>query len=69
MCGSGGLIAKPCLTLETPHGLWPPRRLCPWDLQSRILEMDCDFLLQGIFPTQRWKSGLLHCRHSLLTEL
>ena len=38
MCGSGGLIAKPCLTLETPHGLWPARRLCPWDLQSRILE-------------------------------
>ena len=29
-------------------------------LQARILE--CHSLLQGIFRTQRWKPGLLHCR-------
>ena len=25
----------------------------------------CHFLLQGIFPTQRWNPGLLHCRQTL----
>ena len=27
--------------------------------------MDCHFLLQGIFPTQRSNLGLLHCRQTL----
>ena len=27
--------------------------------------MDCHFLLQGIFPTQGWNPGLLHCRQTL----
>ena len=27
--------------------------------------MGCHFLLQGIFPTQGWNSGLLHCRQVL----
>ena len=26
--------------------------------------VDSHFLLQGIFPTQRWNPGLLHCRQS-----
>ena len=27
--------------------------------------MGCHFLLQGIFPTQGWNLGLLHCRRIL----
>jgi len=27
--------------------------------------VDCHFLLQGIFPTQRSNLGLWHCRHIL----
>ena len=52
-CG-GGLVTKSCR-----YGLWPARLLCPWDFP------DCHFLLQGIFLTQRWNLGLLHCRQIL----
>ena len=31
-------------------------------LQARLLEWVAISLLQGIFPTQRWNLGLLHCR-------
>ena len=35
-------------------------------LQARILEwVACHFLLQGIFLTQGWNSGLPHCRQIL----
>ena len=30
-----------------------PRLLCPWDFLGKIIGVDCHFLLQGIFPTQR----------------
>ena len=43
------LIAQSCLTLLWPHGLLPIRH----------------FLLQGIFPTQGSKPGLLHFRRIL----
>ena len=35
-----------------PHGLWPARPLLPWDSPARNIEVDCHFLLQGIFPIQ-----------------
>ena len=41
-------------TLQSVHGI----------LQARILERVA-FLLQGIFPTQEWNPGLLHCRRIL----
>ena len=41
-----------CLTLLRPHGLEPARLLCPWDFPGKNTEVDCHFLLQGIFPTQ-----------------
>ena len=31
-------------------------------LQDRLLEVGSPSLLQGIFPTQGWNLGLLHCR-------
>ena len=42
------------------HGLYPARLLCPWDSPGKNTGMDCHFLLQGIFPTQRSKTFLLY---------
>ena len=47
------------------HGLQLPRLLCPWDFPSKNTRGGCHFLLQGIFPTQGSKPGLLHCRQTL----
>ena len=35
-----------------PHGLWPARLLCPWNVPGKNTGMGCHFLLQGIFLTQ-----------------
>ena len=48
-----------------PHGLYPTRLLCPWDSPGKNTRVGCHFLVQGIFPTQGWNSGLLHCRQIL----
>ena len=47
------------------HGLYPTRLLCPWDFPGNSTEVDCHFLLQGIFPTQGLNLGLLHYRQML----
>ena len=44
------------------HGLEPARLLCPWDSPGKNTGVGCHALLQGIFPTQGWKPGLLHSR-------
>ena len=33
-----------------PHGLQLARLLCPWHFPGKNSEVDCYFLLQGIFP-------------------
>ena len=43
-----------------PHGLYSP-----WNSPGQNPGVDSLFLLQGIFPTQRLKPGLLHCRQIL----
>ena len=48
-----------------PHRLQPIRLLCPWDFPGKSAGVDCHFLLQGIFPTQEFNPGLLHCRQTL----
>ena len=48
-----------------PHGLQPARLLCPWNSPGQNTGEGCHFLLQGIFPTQGSKPGLLHCRQIL----
>ena len=48
-----------------PHGLWPTRLLHPWDFLGKSTGVGCHFLLQGIFLTQEWNLGLLHCRQML----
>ena len=52
--GGGGLVAKSCLTLLQPHGLWPSRLLCLWDFPDQNTWVGYHFLLQGIFPTRDW---------------
>ena len=42
-----------------------PCGLCPWDFPGKSTGVGCHFLLQGIFPTQGSKPGLLHCRQTL----
>ena len=34
-----------------PHGLYPSRRLCPWDFPSENTGVGCHFLLMGVFLT------------------
>ena len=43
-----------------PRGLQPTRLLCPWDSPGRNAGVGCQFLLQGIFPTQGSNPCLLH---------
>ena len=43
-----------------PRGLWPARRLCPWDSPGRNTGVGCRSLLRRIFPTQGLNPGLLH---------
>ena len=57
-----------CSTVS--HFLWPQglsltRLLCPWDSPGKNTGVGSHFLLQGIFSTQGWNPGLLHCRQIL----
>ena len=49
-------------SLSHVRGLWPSRLLHPRDFPGKHTGVGCHFLLQGIFPTQGWNPGLLHCR-------
>ena len=55
------LDAELCLTLFRPMDCSPPGSSGP-GFPRKNTGVDCHFLLQGIFPTQGWKHGLLHCR-------
>ena len=48
-----------------PCGLQPARLLCLWDFPGKNAGVGCRALLQGIFPTQGSKLGLLHWRQIL----
>ena len=48
-----------------PHGLEAASLLRPWNSPGKITGVGSHFLLQGIFPTQGWNLGLLHCRQTL----
>ena len=54
-----------------PQGLEPTRFICPRDSPGKNTGVSCHSLLQGIFPTQRFNPGLLHCLQagSLPSEL
>ena len=48
-----------------PFGLQPDRLLSPRDSPGKNTGVSCNFLIQGIFPTQGSKLRLLHCRQIL----
>ena len=52
------LVAQLCLTLCDPL-------VCPWNSPGKNTGVDCHFLLQRIFTTQRSNQCLLHCRKIL----
>ena len=58
------LVTQLCSTLW-PHGLQSARLLCPWDSPGKNTGVGCHSLLQGIFLTQGWNPGFLHCRQIL----
>ena len=45
------LVIQSCPTLCDPMD-WPARPYSPWDSPGKNTGVDCNFLLQGIFPTQ-----------------
>ena len=57
------LFTNSCLTLLSPHELYPNRLLCPWDFPGRNTGMGCRFLLQGNFSTQGSNPGLLYLEY------
>ena len=57
-------VTQSCLILCDPVNC-SPRILCPWNSLDKNTGMGCHALLQGLFPTQAWNTGLLHCRQIL----
>ena len=53
------------LVASDPINCNSPRFLCPWNSPDMKTGMGCHSLLRGIFLTQRWNPGLLHCRQIL----
>ena len=45
--------------------LWPHELYSPWNSPGQNTGVGSLSLLQGIFPTQGWNPGLLHCRRIL----
>ena len=54
-------VAQSCPTPWDPMDYSPPGSAVHGILQARILEWVAISLSRGIFPTQRWNLGLLHC--------
>ena len=54
-----------CPTLRDPTDCGPPGSSVHGDFPGKNTGVGCQFLLQGIFPTQGSKLGLLHCRQML----
>ena len=59
------LITKSCLTLCDPKDYSLPGSSVHEISQARILEWVAISFSRGIFPTQGWNPGLLHCRQTL----
>ena len=54
------LVAKLCLILLRPCGLYPTRLLCQWDSPGKNTEWATYFLLRGVSQTQGPNLCLLH---------
>ena len=59
------LVIQLCPTLCNPMDCSPPGSSVHGDSPGKNTGVGCHALLQGIFPTQGSKPGLLHCRQTL----
>ena len=59
------LVAQSCLMVCDPMDCSPLRSSVRGDSPGKKTRAGCHALLQGIFPTQGLKPGLLHCRRIL----
>ena len=61
MCVRACVYGCVCVHVDPlrPHGLWPSRLFCTWNLPGKNTGLGCSFLLQGIFPTQGLNPHLL----------
>ena len=60
------LVAQLCPILCDPHRMYsPPVSSVHGDSPGKNTGVGCHALLQGIFSTQGWNPGLLHCRQIL----
>ena len=55
-------VTRSCPTLCDPVDCSPPGSSVHGMLQARILEWGATPFSRGVFPTQGWNPGLLHCR-------
>ena len=63
VCTKSVLVTHVCLTLSNPTHSHPSGWLLYlWNSPGKNTGVGCHSLLQGIFPTQEWKLGLLHCK-------
>ena len=62
-----------CVLVESDslqlHGQQPARLLCLWDFSGKNTGVGCQFLLQGIFPTQGSNPRLLCLLHGQVDSL
>ena len=56
------LVAESCLTVCNPLDGSPPGFSVHGDSPGKNTGVGYHALLQGIFPTQEWNPGLLHCK-------
>ena len=56
------LVTQSCMTFCNPMDCSPPGSPVHRDSPGKNTQVDCHALLQGIFPMQRYKPGLWHCR-------
>ena len=59
------LVVQSCLTLCNPMNCSLLRLLRPWESASKSTGVSCQFLLQGIFPTEGSNLGRPHCMQIL----
>ena len=59
------VVAQSCLTLCDTMDCSLPGTSVHGDSPGKNSGVGCHALLQGIFPTQGWNPGLLHCRQIL----
>ena len=60
------LVTQSCPTLCNPMDCSPPGSTVHGDSPGTNIRVGCYALLQGIFPTEVLKPGLLHCRQIFL---